>query len=239
MRTGLWMPISNDGLAFAFFGALIFVVISGIWAYLKHLSFRERETIRFSQNTDQTEMVSTSASAMFQAEKPREVREAMESLILPSEQSAIAFFSQLAPHAGLNAEINRTKNTMLFSNSNSTDHRLVIAITGSGRYATAYYSTQINALSSTARLTLKVDENIFALKSSPESLIFRDREAAFYEISLNALDAIATADTAIWCVSANNFSSEIGGQNKNDITKMAQLIYRIAGERSDIIFLGD
>ena len=237
MRTGLWIPISNDALAVAFIIALIFVAISGIWALLKHLSFRERETITFSPNPDQTAMAS--ASAMSQLDRPREVQEAIEHLVLPSEQSAIAFFSQLAPRAGLNTEINRTKNTMLFSNSGSTDHRFVIAITGSGRYATAYYSTQINALSSNARLSFKTNENNFTLKSSPESLIFRDRDAAFYEIPLSALEAIATANTATWCISANNFSSEIGGQNKNDITTMAQLIFRIASERSDIIFLGD
>jgi hypothetical protein len=238
MRTGLWMPISNEALGVAFLIALVFVAISGIWALLKHLSFRERETITFSSHSDQT-AVASGASVSAQPDRVRELQEVVSHLVLPSEQSAIAFFSQLAPRAGLDAEINRTKNTMIFCNSSSTEHRLVIAITGSGRYATAYYSTQINSLTAASRLTMKIDGRNFTLKSSPESLIFRDGSAGFYEIPTAAVDAIVTPGTATLSISANSFSSEIGGQSKNEISAMAQLISRIARERTDIIFLGD
>ena len=238
MRTGLWMPISNEALGVAFLIALVFVAISGVWALLKHLSFRERETITFSPHSDQT-VAANGSSISGQPDRVREMPETVEHLDLPNAESAIAFFSQLASRAGLNAEINRTKNTMIFGNSSSTEHRLVIAITGSGRYATAYYSTQITSLSAASRLTFKISDGPITLKSSPESLIFRDGPVSFYEIPTAAVDAIAASSTATAGISANSFSTEIGGQSKTAISKMAQLISRIVRERTDIIFLGD
>lgn len=238
MRTGLWMPISNEALGVAFLITLAFVAISGIWALLKHLSFRERETITFTPNSDQT-LAANGSSISAQPDRVQEIPKAVEHLNLPIAESAVAFFSQLASRAGLNAEINRTKNTMIFGNSMSTEHRLVIAITGSGRYATAYYTTKNTTLSAASRLTLRIGDRDFTLKSSPESLIFRDGCASFYEIPTAAVDAITKSSAVTVSISVNNLSSEIGGQSRNEITRMAQLISRIARERTDIIFLGD
>ena len=235
MRTGLFIPISNNALAIALFIGIAFLVIAGIFKAIQKASFIERESIKFSEPSP----TSTEKISLFESNLGPLPGVDFSTLVIPITQQASSFFSQLAPHAGLNIDINRSKNTLLFSNSESKKHRLVIAITGSGRYATAYYSTQLKSLTFEPRLLFKANEKSFVFKSSAESLIFKDESESFYEISLSALNAFTSENNGRFSVGFNEFLSEIEGGELRKMQNMVKLITLIAKVRSDIIFLGD
>ena len=235
MRTGISFPISNNALGIAFLLAIAFFIVVGIFKIIQKATFVEREAIKFADQSPLSLDAAQSGNGSFDQSSGID----LDSLALPSVQEASAFFSHIAPRVGLNIEINRTKNTLLFSNSESAEHRLVIAITGSGRYAAAYYATRISRLTSEPRLTFKAGEDFFVLKASAESLIFRDQGESFYEISPSTLTAMA-------CPHGREFRIEVSGSQNNmeevekkKIEAIAKIIILIAKQRSDIIFLGD
>lgn len=234
MRTGLIVPISNDALGIAFLLAIAFVVIAGIFKLIQKATYVERESIKFANNP------SSNGGNFSEARFTRPSGDIDPSeLILPNAQDASSFFTQLSPRANLNVEINRTKNTLIFSNFESTDHRLVIAITGSGRYAAAYYATGISAITTEPRLSLSIGGEVYPLKASAESLIFRDQGTSFYEISSPTLNALIDAQDDDCFVSAREIKLRIERIELQKMKAMAKLVICIEKQRSDIIFLGN